>query len=124
MGGFGFFTDSVVRALIKEAQKESPSDAAPSWPLASGKISEFAIGMKIGKHWRSQVVFSFEVEGVAFKGSAPVLSPEEAQSNSLVEIINSIQAVNVRYDPENPASNRLLNQDNPLLPFKIDYIES
>jgi hypothetical protein len=67
------------------------------------------------------LVFSYEVNGDTFYGSAGGIAIEARQINRVTDAINRVSTIYVRYDPSDPASSCLLNQDNTEIPFEIDH---
>jgi len=116
----GFFADEIIRSIIKNVRGENRVENALSWPIVDGKISIFCLGNKSGNYGRPSLSFSYEIIGETFYGSAVGTSIELDQIDVITDAINRIGIIHVRYDPFDPGSNRLLNQDNPEIPFEVD----
>jgi hypothetical protein len=117
----GFFLDSIIRSIARSVRVERRVENAEKWPTVDGKISRFILDSKSGDHGRPQLTFSYEINGETFYGSAVGTSIELKQINQVPDAINGIGIVHVRYDPSDPGSSRLLNRDNPIIPFEIDH---
>jgi hypothetical protein len=78
-------------------------------------------GIEPGDRVRPRLVFSYEVIGETFYGGAVGVSIDLKQFDRVTDAINNIGIVRVRYDSFDPGSSRLLNQDNPKIPFEIDH---
>jgi hypothetical protein len=63
------------------------------------------------------------VNGQAHDGWATGLPIKEDRINQIGDVIDSFPALRVRYDPANPERSRILNEDNPGIPFEIDHLE-
>jgi len=72
-------------------------------------------------HASPDLVFSYEVNGEMFYGSAGGAAVETKQIKRVTDAINAIRVIHVRYDSSNPTSSCLLNQDNPDIPFELDH---
>jgi hypothetical protein len=117
----GFLIDVVIRSIIRSVRRERRVANALSWPTVEGKISMFRLGNEFGDHVFPGLTFSYEVNGETFYGSVNGNSIESKQINRVTDAINSIRTIHVRYDPADLGSSRLLNQDNPEIPFEIDH---
>jgi hypothetical protein len=67
--------------------------------------------------------YSYQVNGQTQAGSATGLPIEDDQINQIGDVVDSLPGLRVRYDPVNPEKSRILNEDNPRIPFKIDLLE-
>jgi hypothetical protein len=117
----GLFLDSIIRSIVRNVRKKRRVDDALSWPIAVGKISMSRLGKNLDGHVSPDLVFSYEINGETFYGSAGGTAIEAKQINRVTDAINGIEVIHVRYDPSDPASGCLLNQDNPEIPFEIDH---
>jgi hypothetical protein len=117
----GYFIDSIIRSLAKSVRGKRRVQSALSWPTVSGKITILSQGHILGDRLRLRLVFSYEINGETYYGGAIATSIEPKQINQMTDSINSIGIIHVRYDPADPESSQLLNQDNPGIPFEIDH---
>jgi hypothetical protein len=116
----GFFIDSIIRSIARNVRRQRRIDNALSWPTADGKISMFGKN-ELDDHISPGLVFSYEINGETFYGSARGTSIETKQISRVTDAINGIGIIHVRYDPSDPGSSCLLNRDNPEIPFEIDH---
>lgn len=63
------------------------------------------------------------MSGQTHDGSATGRPIEDDRINQIGDVIDSLPNVRVRYDPANPVRSRILNEDNPRIPFEIDHLE-
>jgi hypothetical protein len=117
----GFFADVILRSIIKNLRGENRVENALSWPIVDGKVSMLSKGIESGDRVRPHLVFSYEIIGETFYGAAVGAPIDLEQFNRLIDVINNIGIIRVRYDSFDPGSSRLLNQDNPEIPFEIDH---
>jgi hypothetical protein len=117
----GFFLDSIIRSIVRSVRVERRVENAEKWPTVDGKISRFILDSKSGDHGRPLLTFSYVINGETHYGSTAGTSIETKQINRVTDAINGIEILHVRYDPSDPGSSRLLNQDNPQIPFEIDH---
>jgi hypothetical protein len=68
------------------------------------------------------VDYTYQVNGQTQDGSATGLPIKDDQINQTGDVMDSLPALSIRYDPDNPQRSRILNEDNPLVPFKIDHL--
>jgi hypothetical protein len=117
----GFFIDSIIRSIAKSVRGERRVENALAWPIIDGKISILSQGIEPGNRIRPRLVFSYEIVGETFYGGSVGAPIEPKLFNRVNDAINRIETVHVRYDPFDPGSSRLLNGDNPEIPFEIDH---
>ncbi len=117
----GFFIDSIIRSIARSVRGKRRIESALSWPIAHGKISMFRPGNELGDHVFPNLVFSYEINGEAFYGSASGGPIESRQINQVTNAMNRIEILHVRYDPSDMGSSCLLNRDNPAIPFAINH---
>jgi hypothetical protein len=67
--------------------------------------------------------YSYSANDKTFEGSATGFPIKDDRINQIGDVIDSLPTVRVRYDPANPERSRILNEDNPRIPFKIDHLE-
>jgi hypothetical protein len=69
------------------------------------------------------VDYTYQVNGQSHDGSATGMAIKDDQINQIGDVIDSFSILRVRYDPTDPERNRILNEDNPRIPFEIDHLE-
>ena len=69
------------------------------------------------------VDYSYETDGTAHYGEAKGSPMKDDLIKQVGDVIESIGSVQVRYDPAEPDRCRLLNEDNPRIPFVVDHLE-
>jgi len=116
----GFFLDTIIRSITRAVQSSHRVKRAATWPIVEGRISRFA-GIGGGDHVRPVLVYSYTIQGEEFYGSASGTSSGPEQMNQLEEAIKGVAIVHVRYNPSDPGSSRMLNPDNPKIPFEVDH---
>ena len=112
---------SLIGSVVKSVRSESRTGQAANWLRVDGKTSRFTLEDAQGNRARPVLVYSYQVAGETFYGwvaGAPI-SPELA--DHIIKTVDDIGVVHVRYDPSDPSLNRLLNEDNPRIPFEIDH---
>jgi hypothetical protein len=90
------------------------------WSIAVGKITRFTTS----SYGRTVpfMDYSYQVNGRTYKGSATGLPISDDRINEIGDAIDSLPTVRVRYDPAQLNASRILNADNPGIPFKIDQL--
>jgi hypothetical protein len=88
------------------------------WNLVDGKLTRFTTSGKIPT--RPLVDYAYQVDGQTHKGSAAGLPIEDGQVNDIGDVMDALPLVRVRYNPAHPNKSRILNEDNPRIPFMID----
>lgn len=112
MAFFGFFFDILIRSMVKSARREHRASAAENWPIVDARIVSSS---------RSSVTYSYVVNGETWYGSC-VGDPFGGRETERIGLTPSaVEVLHVRYDPTDPAESRVLNRDNPKLPFQIDH---
>jgi hypothetical protein len=109
---FAFFTALFAYAFNKQAL------AQRGWPVASGRIESVGVSEFVSRStddgrtseitmYRPKVVYAYKVAGVAYKGEsisgANVSSSSEAHARKSAAKFSEGTAVEVHYNPENPA---------------------
>jgi hypothetical protein len=117
----GFFLDSIFRLIAKSAKSEHRANDAATWLRVDGKTSRFTFVNEVGNRARPLLVYSYEIGGETFYGSATGSPIGLEQVNQVAQTVDGVGIVHVRYDPSDLGSSRLLNQDNPNIPFEIDH---
>jgi hypothetical protein len=117
----GFFLDSIVVGIIRRVRTESRRSQALRWSIADGRFTRFTTSY--GTPTLPLVDYEYQVDGQAHEGSATGLSINDDRINQIGDVIDSFPALRVRYDPVNPERSRILNEDNPRIPFEIDHLE-
>lgn len=120
----GLFLDDLIRSIVHHVRRETRLRKANSWPTVDAAISRFTFFDDLGHLVRPAVTFSYQVNGETFYGSAEGRPVNAGRVNQIGDAVDAISTLQVRYDPADPASSRLLNQDNPTIPFDIDLLAS
>lgn len=119
MGGFGL--DSLIGSIIRTVRREKRRGQALRWNIVDGTITRFTTSY--GSPTLPLVDYAYEVNGQTHDGSATGSPIADDRINQIGDLIDSLPAVRVRYDPTNPEMSRILNEDNPRIPFEIDHLE-
>ena len=114
----GLFLDSLIEAIVKGVRRESRASTAESWPIADATIKGFGPGSWPGRIGPG-ITYAYEVNGETWYGSCMGYAFRDDQKASAA--VNSLSFLRVRYDPVDPGESRVLNRDNPKLPFEIDH---
>ena len=117
----GFFVDSLIVSIIRGVRRERRRSQALRWSIADGRFTRFTTSYE--SPTLPLVDYTFQVNGESHDGSATGLPIKDDQINRIGDVIDSLQVVRIRYDPNNPKRSRLLNEDNPRIPFQIDHLE-
>jgi hypothetical protein len=126
----GFFLDSIIGSIMKSIRRESRANTAENWPIVDAKVSNFS-APKVGDQGRPSLLYTYEVNGDTHYGSATgfdigdpphtgfnIGDPPAPVNGAAMDATTNLR---VRYDPADPLSSRILNRDNPTLPFEIDH---
>jgi hypothetical protein len=117
----GLFVDSVIVSIIRAVRRQRRRSQALRWKIAEGKFTRFTTSY--GSPALPLLDYTFQVNGQTHDGSATGRPVEDDRINEIGDVIDSVSTVLVRYDPANPERNRILNEDNPRVPFEIDHLE-
>ncbi len=117
MGGFGFFFDNVVRAIVKNVRREKRASTAENWPIVDAKVAQSSCG---GVSKRPVVTYSYAVNGETWYGTCVGHYLGDTEIEKARSALSAIPVFRVRYDPSDPAESRVLNRDNPKLPFQVN----
>lgn len=117
----GFFIDSLVVGIVRLVRRERRRSQALSWSITDGTLTRFTTSY--GSPTLPLVDYAFQVNGQSHDGSAAGLPIKDDQINQIGDVIDSIPTLRVRYDPANPQRSRILNEDNPRIPFEIDHLK-
>jgi hypothetical protein len=117
----GFFLDALVTSIIRTVRREKRRCQALRWIAVDGTFTRFTTSY--GSPTLPLVDYAYQVNGQTHDGSATGLPIADDRINQIGEVIDSLPTVRVRYDPRNPEASRILNEDNPRIPFEIDHLE-
>lgn len=117
----GFFIDGLIASIVRNVRRESRRNKALHWNLAEGKFTRFTTSY--GSPTLPLLDYTYEVNGQTQEGSATGRPIADDRINQIGDVVDSLPTVLVRYDPANPDRSRILNEDNPRIPFEIDHLE-
>jgi hypothetical protein len=117
----GFFLDNLVVSIIRTVRRERRRSQALRWSVADGTFTRFTTSY--GSPTLPLVDYTYQVNGQTHDGSATGLPIEDDRIKQIGDVIDSVPTVRVRYVPANPERSRILNEDNPRIPFQIDHLE-
>lgn len=117
----GFFIDSVIGSIVRTMRRERRRSQALRWSIADGTFTRFTTSY--GSPTLPLVDYTYQVNGETHDGSATGQPIKDDRINQIGDVIDSLPTVRVRYDPGNPERSRILNEDNPRIPFEIDHLE-
>jgi hypothetical protein len=117
----GFVVDTVIVSIIRAVRRDRRRSQALRWSIADGAFTRFTTSY--GSPTLPLVNYTYQVNGRTYDGAATGMSIEDDQINQIGDVIDSLPSVFVRFDPANPERSRILNEDNPRIPFEIDHLE-
>jgi len=117
----GFFLDDLIVSIIRTARRERRRRQALRWSVVDATVTRFTTSY--GSPTLPLVDYAYQVNGQTHDGSATGQPIKDGRINQIGDVIDSLSAVRVRYDPTNPERSRILNEDNPRIPFEIDHLE-
>ena len=117
----GFFLDTIVAVIIRTVRKERRRSQALRWSTVDGRFTRFTTSY--GSPTLPLLDYEYQVNGQVHDGSATGEPIKDDRINQIGDVIDSLPTVRVRYDPTNPGKSRILNEDNPRIPFEIDHLE-
>ena len=118
----GIFLDNLLISIVRSLRRERRSRQALHWTLANGTITRFTTSSS-GWPTLPLLDYAYQVNGLTHNGSATGAPIKDDEINRIGDVIESIDAVRVRYNPANPERSRILNEDNPRVLFQIDHPE-
>jgi hypothetical protein len=107
----GFFIDSLIASIVRTVRRERRRSQALRWSIADGTFTRFTTSD--GSPTLPLVDYTYQVNGETHDGSATGQPIKDDRINQIGDMIDSLPAVRVRYDPANPDRSRVLNEDNP-----------
>lgn len=116
----GFFLDDLVASIVRSVRRERRRSQALRWSITDGTITRFTTSY--GFPTLPLLDYTYEVNGETHHGAATGNPIKEDRINDMGDVIDSFPAVRVRYDPNDPGRSRILNEDNPRIPFEIDHL--
>ena len=117
----GFFIDDVIRMVARNVRRGILLNRAAKWPAIDARIVRFRTEDGLGHRLRPIVDYSYEVNSETQYGSATGSPVGHREINQIGDSVDVLQSVRVRYNPVDPYTNRVLNEDNPHLPFEVDH---
>ena len=117
----GLFLDSLVVLIIRTVRRGKRRGQALRWGVADGTFARFTTSY--GSPTLPLVDYTYQVNGQSHVGSATGLPINGDQVNKIGDVVDSFPTLHVRYDPADPEKSRILNEDNPHVPFEIDLLE-
>jgi hypothetical protein len=116
----GFVLDSVLFGIVRMVRRESRRKQALGWNSAAGEFTRFTTSY--GSPTLPLVEYTYQVNGQTYAGSVTGMPIQDDRINQIGDVIDSLPAVAIRYDAANPERSRILNEDNPRIPFEIDHL--
>lgn len=117
----GLFLDSLVGSIIRTVRRDRRRSQALRWSVADGTFTRFTTSF--GSPTLPLMDYRYQVNGQTHVGSVTGLPIKDDRINQFGNVIDSLPTVRVRYDPANAERSRILNEDNPHIPFEIDHLE-
>jgi hypothetical protein len=117
----GLFLDSLLGSIIRTVRRGRHRSEALRWSVADGAVTRFTTSY--GLPTLPLLDYAYQVNGETYDGSATGTPIKDDRINQIGDVIDSLPAVRVRYDPVSPERSRILNEDNPRIPFEIDHLE-
>ena len=119
MGGLAI--DSVVASIIRTVRRNHRRSQSLRWNIAEGKFTRFTTSY--GSPTLPLLDYTYTVNGQTHDGSATGFPISDDEIHRIGATIDSFSTVRVRYDPDSTERSRILNEDNPQIPFEIDHLE-
>jgi hypothetical protein len=116
----GLFLDHLVLGTIRMVRRERRRKQALGWSVCSGMVTRFTTSY--GFPTLPLADYTYQVNGQTQVGSATGLPIKDDRVNQIGDVMDSLPALRIRYDPVNPEKSRILNEDNPQIPFEIDLL--
>jgi hypothetical protein len=115
----GTLVENIV-LLVREMRRERRRKEALRWSVADGNVVGFKTEDGLMGCSRAILAYSYKVKGEVYSGTATGVSLLNNEINQIGDALGGVSSLRVRYDPGNPRENRLLDEDNPRLPFDLD----
>lgn len=113
------FADVLILAIIRFIRREYRKATAARWNVAGGKILRYTTK---GSYQPLPLLdYSYEVNGTTEDGSATGFSSGNREIKWIGDKMDALSTLRVRYNPAVPYQSRILNEDNPQIPFEIDH---
>ena len=119
----GFALDYLIRTLVRGARRNSRQQEAEEWKLAQGSIKRFEAQDKGWNDFHPVISYAYDVNGETNYGVATGFELDRSRADEVAVAVDALGVIWVRYDPSDPYQNRILNADNPKLPFEVDLAE-
>jgi hypothetical protein len=123
MGGVGFFADDIVRGIYRAIQRSRRRNSALKWPIADATVTRFEAFDEFWNAFRPVVSYSYQVNGATCYGVVKGTSINRELVDKVGDAVETLPGLSVRYDPNDGSLSRVLNEDNPKLPFWVDLNE-
>ena len=117
----GFFLDDLIVSIVGHVRRGSRRNQALRWSVADGKFTRFTTSY--GTPTLPLLDYTFEVNGQTQEASTTGRPIPDDRINQIGDTIDSLPGVMVRYDPSDPRRSRIMNEDNPGIPFEIDHLQ-
>jgi hypothetical protein len=119
----GFFLDDLIRSVARTVRREVRRNGAEKWTLIEGKVRRFQAKDEPWNDFRPVVDYSYEVGGESWYGTVTGFSMSRTRVDGVGDAVDQLPSIWVRYDPVDASQSRVLNEDNPKLPFEVDLNE-
>jgi hypothetical protein len=116
----GLFLDVLILGIIRVVRRASRRKQALHWSACSGTLTRFTTSF--GLPTLPLLDYTYQVDGQTHVGSATGFSIKDDRINQTGDVMDSLPALRIRYDPASPEKSRILNEDNPSIPFEIDHL--
>lgn len=114
------FVDNLAVGIVRMVRRESRRKRALAWKIADGQVTRFTTSY--GTRTLPLLDYTYTVSGQTEEGSATGMPIQDERINQIGDALDELSALRIRYDPSDPSRSRLLNEDNPGLPFEVDLL--
>jgi hypothetical protein len=114
------FVDDIMCGAVREIRRRSRIKAASRWMPADATVS--SVNIRDTFEPRVQVSYRYELDGETHYGVAISVPIDRSAIEQFRKRTETLSALRIRYDLADPLESRVLNGDNPALPFEVDHI--
>ena len=115
------FADDFILMIARNLRRVTRMKKAAKSPIVDGRVLKFRTDEGDFHRLRPVVEYEYDVNGENQYGFAVGFSLNVKGINQIGDRVEDLHHLKVRTSPVDPTISRLLNQDNPSLPFEVDH---
>ena len=121
MGMMGLSIGDLIERASRFFKRQTHEREALDWQRTVGKITRYTTTSS--GETLPLLDYDYTFEGQAYSGSFTGFKIRDEDIQRIGDLLAANSLLHIRVNPRDPAQSRVLNRENPRLPFDIDHLE-